>query len=161
MFVSMCGTWIQAMVLNWLVFDLSQSSFILGLVGFVGYAPIILLSLFSGVLVDRLDKRLILVFTQISFMFLAFILAILTQFNIITVNLILLISLINGIFLSLDAPARQAMVFELVGKENILNAVALNSISFHSARMIGPALAGIFVAIIIRVECFGLGRNMV
>ncbi len=154
MFISMCGTWIQAMVQNWLVFDLSQSSFLLGLVGFVTYSPIILLSLFSGVLVDRINKRYLMVFTQIAFMLLAFALAILTQFNIITVKLILVISLMNGIVLSLDAPARQAMVFELVGKEKILNAVALNSIAFHSARMVGPALAGILVAVISIAGCF-------
>ncbi|MFH1622195.1 MAG: MFS transporter, partial [Candidatus Omnitrophota bacterium] len=154
MFVSMCGTWIQAMVQNWLVYDLSKSSFMLGLVGFITYSPIILLSLFSGVLVDRVNKRYLLVFAQIAFMLLAFALALLTQFNLITVNLILLISLLNGIVLSLDAPARQAMVFELVGKERILNAVALNSIAFHSARMIGPALAGIFVVIISIAGCF-------
>jgi len=154
MFISMCGTWIQAMVQNWLVYDLSQSSFLLGLVGFVTYSPIIFLSLFSGVLVDRINKRYLMVFTQIAFMLLAFALAILTQFNIITVKLILVISLMNGIVLSLDAPARQAMVFELVGKEKILNAVALNSIAFHSARMTGPALAGILVAVISIAGCF-------
>ena len=97
------------MVQNWLVFDLSKSSLILGLVGFVTYSPIILLSLFSGVLVDRFNKRYLLLFTQVAFMVLAFGLAILTQFNIITVNLILIISLMNGIVLSLDAPARQAV----------------------------------------------------
>lgn len=154
MFVSMCGTWMQAMVLNWLVYDLSKSSFLLGLVGFVTYSPVILFSLFSGVLIDRSNKRHLLVFTQIGFMFLAFVLALLTQFNIITVKYILMISLMTGIVLSLDAPTRQAMVFELVGKEKILNAVALNSISFHSARMVGPALAGILVAIISIAGCF-------
>ncbi|MFC1645855.1 MFS transporter [Candidatus Omnitrophota bacterium] len=154
MFVSMCGTWMQAMVQNWLVYDLSKSSFILGLVGFVTYSPIIFLSLFSGVLVDRVNKRYLLVFAQIAFMLLAFALALFTQFHLITVNLILLISLLNGIVLSVDAPARQAMVFELVGKEKILNAVALNSIAFHSARMVGPALAGILVVIISIAGCF-------
>lgn len=154
MFVSMCGTWIQAMVLNWVVFDLSKSSFLLGLVGFVTYSPIIFLSLFSGVLVDRFNKRYLLFFTQTTFMVLAFVLAFLTQVNIITVKFILLISLMNGIAISLDAPARQSIVFELVGKEKILNAVALNSIAFHSARMIGPALAGIFVAVISIAGCF-------
>lgn len=154
MFISMCGTWIQAMVQSWLVFDLSKSSLVLGLLGFVGSAPIILFSLFSGVVVDRFNKRYLLVFTQIAFMIFAFIPAVLIQFNMITVNLILLITLIDGIILSLDAPTRQSIVFELVGKENILNAVALNSISFHSARMIGPALAGILVSIISIAGCF-------
>ena len=156
MFVSLCGTWIQSMAQNWLVFELSNSSFLLGLVGFMSFSPILLFSLFSGVLVDRFNKRKLLLLTQVSFMLLALSLAILTQFNLITVNFILVISLIHGIILSLDAPARQAMVFDLVGKQKILNAVALNSIAFHSARMIGPALAGIFVAIISIAGCFYL-----
>jgi MFS family permease len=126
----------------------------LGLVGFVSYLPVILLSLFSGVLLDRINKRLILIYTQIAFMILAFAIAVLTQFNLITVNLILWISLLNGVVLTLDAPARQAIVFELVGKEKILNAVALNSIAFHSARMVGPALVGILVAVISIAGCF-------
>ena len=154
MFISMCGTWMHAMVQNWLVYDLSNSSFILGLVGFVTYSPIILLSLFSGVLVDRINKRLLLIFTQVAFMILAFALALLTQLKAVTINHIVFISLLAGVILSLDAPARQAIVFELVGKEKILNAVALNSIAFHSARMIGPALAGILVAIISIAGCF-------
>ena len=156
MFVSMCGTWIQVMVQNWLVFELSKSSFLLGFVGFISYSPILILSLFSGVLVDRFNKRKLLLFTQVSFMILAFALAVLTQSNIITVNFIIVISLMHGIILSLDAPARQSMIFELVGKKKILNAVALNSIAFHSARMLGPALAGIFVAIISIAGCFYL-----
>jgi predicted MFS family arabinose efflux permease len=87
-------------------------------------------------------------------MILAFVLALLTQFKIVTVNFILLIAVLNGIIFSLDAPARQAIVVELVGKEKILNAIALNSIGFHSARMIGPALAGIFIASISVAGCF-------
>jgi MFS family permease len=154
MFISFSGTWIQAMAQNWLVFELSKSSFILGLVGFVGYAPMIIFSLFTGVLVDRVNKRKLLIITQIAFMICAFLIAVLTQFNVITIGLILLISLVQGAIMSLDAPARQAIVFDLVGKNNIMNAIALNSIAFHSARMLGPALAGIFVVAISIAGCF-------
>lgn len=156
MFVSMCGTWIQSMAQNWLVFELSHSSFILGLVGFVNYSPIIFISLFSGVLVDRCNKRTLLLFTQISFMCLAFVLAVLTHLNFITVKGILFIALLQGTVLSLDSPARQSIIVELVGSKNILNAIALNSIGFHSARMIGPAIAGVLMAFISIAGCFYL-----
>lgn len=142
------------MAQSWLVFELTNSSFLLGLVGFVSTLPILLFSLFFGVLVDRINRRKLLLFTQTCFMILAFLLAIFTQFNIATVNFILLISLLNGIVMSLDAPARQAIVVDVVGKSNILNAIALNSIAFHSARMLGPALAGIFIAVISIAGCF-------
>lgn len=154
MFISMCGTWIQAVAQSWLVFELSNSSFLLGLVGFVSYSPMLLFSLFSGVLADRVNRRKLLILTQVLFMILAFLMALLTHFNKISVNLILIIGLLQGIILSLDGPVRQAIVFELVGKEKILNAIALNSVAFHSARMLGPALAGIFVAVIHIAGCF-------
>ena len=154
MFVSLCGTWIQSMAQSWLVFELSNSSFLLGLVGFFSYLPIFLFSLFSGVLVDRINKKYLLLFTQIAFMGLAFLLAIFTQFEIVTVKFILIIAMLNGIVLSLDAPARQSIVVEFVGKQKLFNAIALNSIAFHSARMLGPALAGILIATIGISGCF-------
>ena len=154
MFVSMCGTWIQTIAQSWLVFELSNSSFLLGLTGFVSYLPILLLSLFSGVLVDRINRRNILLFTQILFMISAFLLAIFAQLKIITVNFILFISLLNGIILSIDAPARQTIIVELVGKPKILNAIALNSVAFHLARVLGPALAGMLIATMGITGCF-------
>ncbi|NQU18951.1 MFS transporter [bacterium] len=154
MFVSLCGTWIQTMAQSWLVFELSNSSFLLGLVWFFSYLPIFLLSLFSGVLVDRINKKYLLLFTQVAFMSIAFLLAVFTQLEIVTVKFILLVAMLNGVILSLDAPARQSIVVELVGKQKILNAIALNSIAFHSARMLGPALAGIFIAAISIAGCF-------
>ncbi|MDD5005822.1 MAG: MFS transporter [Candidatus Omnitrophica bacterium] len=154
MFVSMCGTWIQVMAQSWLVFELSRSSFLLGLVGFLSSLPVFLFSLFSGVLVDRINKKILLIFAQVVAMLLAFLLAVFTQLNIVTVNFILLIAILNGMVLSLDAPARQAIVVELVGKKNILNGIALTSIGFHAARMLGPALAGIFIATISIAGCF-------
>ena len=154
MFISLCGTWIQSAAQSWLVYDLSNSSFLLGLVVFVNHIPIFLFSLFSGVIVDRQNKRNLLIVTQTLFMILAFILAVLTQFKIVTVNSILLIALFNGIIFSLDAPARQAIIVEIVGKKNLLNAIALNSLAFNSARMIGPALGGIIIAGLSVAGCF-------
>ncbi|MBN1913750.1 MAG: MFS transporter [Candidatus Omnitrophica bacterium] len=154
MLLSLVGTWIQMVAQSWLVFDLSHSSFLLGLVGFISTFPIFLLSLAGGIVADRVNKRKIMLFTQHAFMFLAFVLAALTQFKLVRVSHIIFIALLNGIVMSFDAPARQAVVVELVGKEHLLNAIALNSAAFNSARIIGPALAGIFIASIGMSGCF-------
>ena len=154
MFVSLVGTWIQSVAQSWLVFDLTHSAFLLGLVGFLGTIPIFALSLFAGVFADRINKKTILLFTQNAFMLLAFILAVLTQHKIISPNQIMLIAVLNGVVMAFDAPARQAMVVELVGKDNLLNAIALNSAAFNSARVIGPALAGILISAIGMSGCF-------
>jgi MFS family permease len=154
MFVSLIGTWIQAMAQSWLIFKITNSVFLLGMVGFLGSIPVFILSLFGGVAADRLNKRSILIFTQTAFMILAFALAILTQKGLITPLQIMLIAVLNGIVMSFDAPSRQAVVVELVGREHLFNAIALNSVAFNSSRMIGPALAGIFVASIGLAGCF-------
>jgi MFS family permease len=154
MFVSLIGTWIQALAQSWLVFDLTKSVFLLGLVGFLSLAPVFFLSLFGGVFADRVNKKKILLFTQNAFMLLAFILALLVQFKVITPSQIMFIAVLNGIVMSFDAPARQAILFELVGKDRVLNAVALNSAAFNSSRIIGPALAGILIAAIGMTGCF-------
>jgi MFS family permease len=154
MFVSLIGTWIQIVAQSWLVFELTRSAFLLGLVGFLSSIPIFTLSLFAGVVADRINKKTILLFTQNAFMLLAFVLAVLTQFKIITTWQIMLVALLNGAVMAFDAPARQAVVVELVGKNNLLNGIALNSAAFNSARMIGPALAGIFISSIGMSGCF-------
>jgi MFS family permease len=154
MFISLIGTWIQAVAQSWLVFQLTNSVFLLGLVGFLGSIPVFLLSLFGGVAADKMNKRNILLFTQSAFMVLAFILAILTQVKLITPAQIMLIAILNGVVMSFDAPSRQAVVVELVGREYLLNAIALNSVAFNSSRIIGPAIAGILVASISMSGCF-------
>jgi len=154
MFISLIGTWIQTVAQSWLVFELTNSAFLLGMVGFLSSIPILFLSLFGGLLADRLNKRNILIVTQTAFMLLAFCLAILTQFKLITPWQIMLIAVLNGIIMAFDAPSRQAVVVELVGKENLFNAIALNSVAFNSSRIIGPALAGILIAVIGMSGCF-------
>ncbi len=154
MFISLIGTWIQTVAQSWLVFELTNSAFLLGLVGFLGSIPLFLLSLFGGVAADRMNKRNILIFTQTAFMVLAFVLAVLTQMKLITPFQIMLIAVLNGMVMAFDAPSRQAMVVELVGKEYLLNAIVLNSIAFNSSRIIGPAFAGILVASIGMSGCF-------
>jgi len=154
MWISLIGTWIQTVALSWLVFQLTDSAFLLGLVGFLGSIPIFLFSLFGGVLADRLNKRNILITTQIIFMFLAFGLAYLTQSNLITPIIVMIIALLNGTVMAFDAPSRQAMVVEMVGRDHLPNAIALNSVAFNSSRIIGPAVAGILVAGIGMSGCF-------
>jgi len=156
MFVSLVGTWVQNVAQSWLVFQLTDSAFLLGVVGFLGSIPIFLLSLFGGVLADRVDKRNILIFTQICFMLLAFLLAFLTQFQLIKPQQIMAIALLNGVIMAFDAPARQAIVVELVGREHIFNAIALNSVAFNSSRFIGPAIAGVLISVIGMSGCFYL-----
>lgn len=154
MFVSLVGTWIQTVAQSWLVFQLTKSDFLLGLVGFLGTFPIFLFCLFGGVIADRMNKRNILLCTQTLFMCLAFTLATLTHLKMITPAQIMIIALLNGTVMAFDAPSRHAMVVDLVGKQHLLNAVALNSVAFNSSRVIGPVLAGIFAATIGMSGCF-------
>ncbi len=154
MLISLIGTWVQTVAQSWLMFRLTNSAFLLGLVGFLSSIPLFLFSLFGGVAADRMNKKKILLFTQNAFMLLAFLLALLTQMKLITPSQIMLIALLNGIVMAFDAPARQAIVADLVGKEHLLNAIALNSAAFNSARLIGPALAGILIAVIGMSGCF-------
>ncbi|MFA5310716.1 MAG: MFS transporter [Candidatus Omnitrophota bacterium] len=154
MLVSLIGTWIQQVAQSWLVFELTSSAFLLGVVGFLNSIPVLILCLFGGVLADRLNKRSILIATQIAFMVLAFILAVLTQLKIITPFQIMTVAILNGVVMAFDAPARQSIVVELVGKKHLFNAIALNSVAFNSSRIIGPALAGILVATIGMSGCF-------
>ncbi|MBU4252591.1 MAG: MFS transporter [Candidatus Omnitrophica bacterium] len=156
MFVSLVGTWIQTVAQSWLVFQLTNSAFLLGVVGFLGSIPIFILSLFGGVLADRINKRNILIFTQAAFMLLAFLLAVLTQFRFITPAQIMFIALLNGVIMAFDAPARQSIVVELVGREHLFNAIALNSVAFNSSRIIGPAIAGVLISVIGMSGCFYL-----
>ena len=156
MFVSLIGTWIQIVAQSWLVFQLTNSAFLLGLVGFLGSIPVFMLSLFGGVLADRVEKRKILLFTQAAFMISALLLAVLTQLKIITPLQIMFIALSNGIIMAFDSPARQSIVVELVGKKHLFNAIALNSVAFNSSRIIGPALAGLLISAIGMSGCFYL-----
>ncbi|MDO8489148.1 MAG: MFS transporter, partial [Candidatus Omnitrophota bacterium] len=123
---------------------------------FLGSIPMFVLSLFGGVLADRVNKRNILIFTQGVFMLLAFLLAILTQFKLITPWQIMSIALLNGVIMAFDAPARQSIVVELVGKKHLFNAITLNSVAFNSSRIMGPAIAGVLISIIGMSGCFYL-----
>ncbi|MBI5873452.1 MAG: MFS transporter [Candidatus Omnitrophica bacterium] len=154
MVVSLIGTWVQSMAQSWLVFKLTGSAFLLGLVGFLAYLPISLFSFPSGVFIDRVVKRNLLIVTQAVFTLLAFVLAYLVQRDMVQVWHIMAIAVLSGLAMAVDAPARQAMVVELVGKQHLFNAIVLNSAAFNTARLIGPALAGVLIAVVGMAGCF-------
>lgn len=145
--ISLIGTWLQMVALGWLVLELTHSAFWVGLVSAVSSLPVLIFILFGGVIVDRLPKKDILLFTQISSMIFAFILGVLTILNIINLTEIIILSFLLGMLNALDAPARQSFVIEMVGKNDLASAIALNSGVFNSARIIGPAIAGIIIAV--------------
>lgn len=147
-FVSLIGTWIQIVAQGWLVLKLTNSAFLIGLVAAVATLPTLLFSLFGGVIVDRFPKRKIIIFTQTSSMVLAFTLGILTLLKVINVWEIALLAFLLGVVNAIDAPARQSFVVEMVGKEDLPSAISLNSAIFNGARVIGPSIAGLLIALI-------------
>jgi MFS family permease len=140
--VSFTGTWMQNVAKSWLVLTVTNSAFFVGLDSALSWLPVWLVSLPAGVLADRFNKRNLMILTQSALAFFAIILALLTWARVITIYHILLISLLSGLFVALNAPVAQTLIPELVGRQDVLNAIALNSSMFNTARMIGPAIAG-------------------
>ncbi len=143
--ISLIGTWLQIVAQGWLVFELTNSAFLLGVVAALAFLPSLLFSLFGGVIVDRFPKKHLLIFTQVSSMILAFILGILTITHLINVWEIGALAFLLGMVWALDSPARQAFVTEMVGKERLASAIALNAGFFNAARVVGPAVAGFLI----------------
>ena len=152
--VSVVGTWMQMAAQAWLVYELTDSSLALGLVGACGTAPMLLFALPAGVVADRLSKRNILLVTQSIAMLQAFALAALVYSGAIQVWHVMVLAAFLGTSNSFDMPARHAMVIELVGREDVLNAVSLNSSAFNSGRIVGPALAGVLIGVVGTAVCF-------
>ncbi|HEV2340012.1 MAG TPA: MFS transporter, partial [Patescibacteria group bacterium] len=146
--VSLIGTWLQVIAEGWLVLQLTNSPFLIGLVAALATAPSLLLSLFGGVLVDRFQTKTILLVTQSAAMVLALIYGLLTIFHVINLLEICILAFLLGIVNAIDIPARQAFVVELVDKEELGSAIALNSGTFNGARVIGPAVAGLLIGFI-------------
>ena len=144
--ISVTGMWLQQVVRGWLVLQLTNSALMLGVVGSISTLPILLFSLPAGVAVDRLRKRSVLLTTQTTAMFLAFTLAALVYFEVVTVYHIMVVGFILGVVHAFDMPTRQSFVIEMVGRKDLMNALSLNSATFNSARIVGPALAGIVIA---------------
>lgn len=152
--ISLIGTWMQSVAQSWLVYRLTGSALLLGTVGFAGQFPIFLLAAAGGAVADRHNRHRIVLATQISSMVLALILSALTLAGVVQVWHIVMLASLLGAVNAFDIPARQAFLVEMVGKEDLMNAIALNSSMFTGARIIGPAVAGILVATIGEGWCF-------
>ena len=144
--ISLVGTWMQTTAQAWLVLELTHSAWLLGVVGALQFLPVMFLSLYGGVLADRLPKRTVLLFTQSSAMLQAFILWVLVATGMVQIWHILLLASLLGLTNSIDMPTRQAFVVEMVGREHLPNAIALNSSQFNMARILGPGLGGLLIA---------------
>jgi MFS family permease len=152
--ISLVGTWMQTVAQAWLIYRKTGSGELLGVLGFVGQIPIFLLSPLAGLAADRWPRRRVVISTQSASMLLAFILAALTMTGRIRVWEIIGLATLLGIVNSFDVPARQSFLIEMVGREDLLNAIALNSSMFNGARVAGPAIAGILVALVGEGWCF-------
>jgi MFS family permease len=153
--VSLVGTWITRIATSWLVYRLTHSVFLLGIVGFFGQIPTLLLAPFAGVLVDRWNRHRILVVTQVLSMLQSVALAVLTFAGIITVVDILVLQMVQGIINAFDTPARQAFVVEMVSdRADLPNAIALNSSMVNASRIIGPSIGGVLIAAFGEGWCF-------
>ncbi|MBM3322106.1 MFS transporter, partial [candidate division WOR-3 bacterium] len=155
-FFSLIGTWIQSIACGWLVLQLSNSAFIVGLNSTVAWLPAWFVSLPAGVLADHYNKRNLMIVTQTVLAVLALILAVLTWTGVVNITHILIISALAGFVVTVNSPVVQSMVPELVRGRDVLNAIALNSTMFNSARVVGPALAGVLIGIIGPAGCFGI-----
>jgi len=153
---SSIGTWMQKVAQSWLVLEISQSPFLLGLDTFLGEIPIFMFSLFGGVVADRVDRRKILLASQIIQLTCAFLLAALIGFQVVKVWHILSLSFVVGLAQAFGGPAYQALFPALVDPEDLSNAIALQSIQFNLARIIGPMLGGFALTKLGAVWCFGL-----
>ncbi|MDT4896070.1 MAG: hypothetical protein QOH25_1147 [Acidobacteriota bacterium] len=152
--ISLTGTWMQSVAQSWLVYRLTGSAVLLGLVGFSGQIPVFLLAPIGGTVADRFHRHRILVTTQTVAMLLASTLAALTLTQHVQVWHVFMFAAMLGLVNAFDIPARQAFVVDMVGREDLINAIALNSSMFNGARIVGPAIAGILVATIGEGWCF-------
>ncbi len=152
--ISLIGTWMQSVAQAWLVYRITGSSLLLGAVGFAGQIPVFLVAPVGGIVADRLNRQRVVIGTQVASMILALILALLTLTHTVQVWHIFILAALLGVVNAFDIPARQSFLVDMVGKEDLMNAIALNSSMFNGARIIGPAIAGILVARIGEGWCF-------
>jgi MFS family permease len=153
-FISLIGTWMQAVAQSWLVYRLTGSAVLLGLVGFASQIPVFLLAPLGGSVADRYSRHHVLLGTQTAAMLLAFILAGLTLTSYVHVWHVFVLASFLGVVNAVDIPNRQAFVVDMVGREDLINAIALNSSMINGARIIGPAVAGVLVALVGEGWCF-------
>src|SRR3954469_25005332 len=154
--ISLVGSWITRIATSWLVYRLTGSELLLGVVGFAGQIPMLILAPFAGVFVDRWDRHRMLVVTQILSALQSLALAVLTMMKIINVSELIALQVVQGIINSFDTPARQAFVVEMVSdREDLPNAIALNSSMINASRIIGPSIGGLLIATVGEGWCFG------
>lgn len=153
--LSLLGTWIQQVALSWLIYRTTNSAFLLGFVMFAGQLPTFLIAPFAGVFADKYDKQKIIIITQVVSMFQAILLAIFVLTDNIDVTILIILNILLGIANSFDIPTRQSFVIQMVeNREDLPNAIALNSSIVNGSRLIGPAIAGILVASLGEGICF-------
>lgn len=153
-FVSLAGTWMQDLAISWLVLQLTGSPAALGLTMAIRFLPAMLFSLYGGVLADRLRKRHTMIYCESLQLLIALVLAVFTSADLITVTLIYVLAGIRGVIDSVEGPIRQAFVPEMVGSEDLINAIALNSTQFNAARVVGPAVGAVVLKLAGFAACF-------
>ena len=152
--VSVVGTWMQTVGQGWLMHRLTDSAWMLGLLAFTQFVPVTLFSLWAGVVADRVDKRRMILITQSLAATQALLLALVVTGGMVKPWMVLVLAFVFGTINAFDLPARQSFLVEMVGKEDLPNAIALNSAAFNAARVLGPAVAGIVVALVGEAWCF-------
>jgi len=152
--ISLVGTWMQNTAQSWLVYELTKSKLLLGVVAAVGSAPLLLFSTWGGSVADRHSKRKVLLWTQSAMMVLAFVFAALVWSGLVRPWHIMVLAALGGVAMAFDVPVRQAFVVEMTGREDLMNAVSLNSSVFNGARVVGPAVAGFLMAQVGLAACF-------
>jgi len=145
MCISLIGTWMQNVAQPWLAYTMTKSALLLGLVGAIQFMPVLLFSLFAGVLIDKFQKKTVLLFTQSASLVITLTLAILDYSGHIQFWHILVLAAALGLVNTFDMPTRQSFIIQLVGKDDLMNAIALNSAMFNMCRIVGPAIAGLVI----------------
>jgi len=152
--VSLVGTWMQSVGQGWLMHRLTGSPFMLGVLSFAQFAPVLPLALSAGVIADRVDRRRMLLWTQAVLLFQAVLLATLASTGVVRPWMLISLAVLYGVANTFDLPARQSYIVDLTGKRDLPNGIALNSAAFNSARIVGPAVAGVLVATVGEAGCF-------
>ena len=152
--VALMGAWVQTVALSWLVYRLTHSVFLLGLVSFVAQAPIFFITPFAGMIADRHDRRLVFIITRALCMVQAAVLTVLTLTGNVGIGTLLALALVLGVITAVETPVRQSFTVDMVGREDLRQAIAFNAMMFNLARTVGPAIGGMIVAALGEGLCF-------
>src|ERR1700760_4940705 len=153
---SLMGTWITNVAQGWLVYSLTHSPLLLGVVSFAGQVPVFFFSAFGGMIADRFPRRRMLLMTQSAAMAQSLALAVLTLTHLVQVWMVIALALFQGLVNAFDVPIRQAMTVEMVGKEDLRHAISLNSMMFSLPRVSGPSIGGLLIALVGTGWCFAV-----